>query len=321
MRNRVLLIGLGKIGMDYDFDEADPDVVTTHAKAFGTHPDFELVGGVDLDMTACSRFSSRYGGWVGSDLVEGLKLTKPDVVVIASPTSHHAECVRLILLHTKTKLILCEKPLAYSLEEAEYIVTVCREANCLLYVNYPRRIEPGVLEIKRRIQDGSIALPLKGVLWYSKGLLHSGSHFSNLLELWLGQIESFRIIDSGRSLGNEDFEPDVNVKFAGGDVTFLAMKEEDFSHHEIQLVSSKGCLRYEQGGAKILWQIVERDPIFPEYKVLALPGERIPSGGNKLQWHVSNNISACLRGNSSSLCSGEDALKTLKSLLKMREAL
>lgn len=321
MKYKVLLVGLGQVGVGYDFDITDSELVATHAKAFANHPDFDLVGGVDPDEAARARFSNRYCAWAGSNLAEALSLLKPEVVVVASPTQYHAETVRLTLNHAAPRLILCEKPLAYRLEEAEVMVANCRSAGCLLYVNYLRRVEPGVLEIKRRLQDGRIALPIKGVLWYSNGLLNNGSHFSNLLEFWLGSVECFKLINSGRPWGDEDLEPDVQVKFSSGEVSFLASKEEHFSHHEIQLVAPNGCLRYEQGGTKIFWQGLGTEPDFPEYTVLSIPGEKIPTEGRKLQWHVSNNISACLRGEPSSLCSGEDALKTLKSILKMKAAI
>lgn len=321
MKHKVLLVGLGQVGMGYDFDTYSADVISTHAKAFSVHPDFELVGGVDPDAESCARFSQRYGAWAGSDLAEGLSATLPDVVVIAAPTQYHAEAVHAALRHASPKLILCEKPLAYEFAEAAAMVAACRESDCLLYVNYLRRVEPGVLEIKRRLMDGRIASPVKGVAWYSKGLLHNGSHFSNLLEFWLGPVQGFKIINSGRAWQDEDCEPDVQVKFASGEVTFLAAKEEDFSHHEIQLIAANGCLRYEQGGGKILWQAAVADPDFAGYTVLSLNGESIATEGHKLQWHVADNVSASLRGNPSSLCSGEDALQTLESLLKMKAAL
>ena len=321
MKYKVLLIGLGQVGMGYDFDVTDPGIVSSHAKAFSSHPDFHLAGGVDPNPGACGRFVERYGCWAGSDLIEGLNNVGPDVVVVASPTECHAEAVRLSLLHAKPKLILCEKPLAYSLEEAETMVAACRKAHCLLNVNYLRRVEPGALEIKRRLQNGSIGMPVKGVLWYTKGLLHNGSHFSNLLEFWLGRIESFKIVNSGRVWADKDVEPDIQVKFATGEVSFLATKEECFAHHEIQLVAPNGCLRYEQGGAKILWQAAASDPDFPEYTTLSLPGEKIATEVQRLQWHVADNVSACLRGASSSLCSGDAALQTLEALLNMKAAI
>ncbi len=321
MKYRVLLIGLGQVGMGYDFDVTDPGVVFSHAKAFASHSDFELLGGVDPDPGARARFNERYGCFASSDLVESLNHICPDVVVVASPTEYHAEAVHLSLLHAKPKFILCEKPLAYSLEEAEAMIAACRRANCLLHVNYPRRVERGALEIKRRLEDGSIAKPIKGVLWYTKGLLHNGSHLSNLLEFWLGPIESFKIINSGRALADKDIEPDIQVKFVSGEVIFLAANEEHFSHHEIQLVAPNGCLRYEQGGAKILWQATTSDPSFSDYTVLILPGENIATEGLRLQWHVADNVSACLRGESSTLCSADAALQTLEALLKMKAAL
>ena len=321
MKYKVLLIGLGQVGMGYDFDTVDPGVVSTHAKAFASHPDFELSGGIDPDAAACARFHQRYGGWAGGDLAEGLRTVNPDVVVVAAPTQHHADAVRLALRYARPRLILCEKPRSYSLEAARTMVAACREAGCLLYVNYLRRVEPGVLEVKRRLRNGTIATPVKGVLWYTKGLLHNGSHFGNLLEFWLGPVEKFSIINAGRAWGEEDFEADVRVKYAAGDVTFLAAREEHFSHYEIQLVAPNGCLRYEQGGAKILWQAAEQDSDFPEYTVLSLPGEKIATNGARLQWLVTDQLSACLRGQTSSLCNGEDALRTLESLLEMKAAL
>lgn len=321
MKYKVLLIGLGQVGMGYDFDTTDSGVVSTHAKAFSSHPHFELSGGIDPDATACARFRQRYGGWADADLAEGLRTVNPDVVVVAAPTLHHADVVQLALRYARPKLILCEKPLAYSLEAARMIVAACREADCLLYVNYLRRVEQGVLEVKRRLENGTIATPLKGLVWYSKGLLHNGSHFSNLLEFWLGPVEKFSVINAGRRWGEEDFEPDVQVKYMAGDVTFLAAREEHFSHLEIQLVAPNGCLRYEQGGAKILWQAVGQDPDFPEYTVLSLPGENIATNSARLQWLVTDQVSASLRGQTSSLCNGEDALLTLESLLKIKAAL
>jgi predicted dehydrogenase len=321
VKHKVLLIGLGAVGMGYDFDTKNAGVVSTHARAFANHADFELAGGVDTDPGACVRFQQRYGGWAGTDVAEALCAVTPDVVVVASPTRYHGDAVRAALRHAKPKLILCEKPLSYSLKDARAMVVACRQAGCLFYVNYQRRVEPGALEVKRRLQSGAIATPLKGVLWYSKGLLHNGSHFSNLLEFWLGSVEKFSVINAGRSFGEADFEADVQVKFVDGEVTFLAAREEHFSHHEIHLVAPNGCLRYEQGGGNLLWQGAARDREFPEYTMLQLPGEKIATESAKLQWHVTDNVSACLRGQSTSLCSGEEALCTLESLLKMKEAL
>jgi len=320
MKHKVLLIGLGNVGAGYDYESDDLSVVSTHAKAFFIHPDFDLVGGVDPSTSACTRFRQRYGGWAGCDLEEALTALNPNIVVIASPTEHHAEAVRSVLKHAKPRLILCEKPLSHSLEEAESIVASCREASCLLYVNYLRRVEPGVLEIKRRLQNGEIKRPLKGVLWYTKGLLHNGSHFFNLLEFWLGPMQKFSLISSGCRVLQTDIEVDVRVKFLEGEVTFLAADAEHFSHHEIHLICPNGCLRYERGGAEIIWQSTIDVPGFSGYKGLALPGEKIETEGARLQWLVADEVARCMRGGPTNLCTGDEALDTLRSLLEIKDA-
>lgn len=321
MTHRVLLIGLGSIGMGYDLDNPDPNCIYSHAKAFDIHDSFELVGGVDPNPTACMRFQDNYGTWAGTSLQSGLEAANPDVVIIASPTDYHSSILETTLKYSDPKAVLCEKPLSYSLAESQAMVANASHAGCSLYVNYLRRVEPGVNEIKRRIDCQKISSPLKGVLWYSKGLLHNGSHFSNLLEYWLGPVEDFKLLNSGRSLGKDDCEPDVLVSFHHGEVTFLAVRHEDFSHHEINLVGPNGCLRYEHGGSKILWQPVSQDPNFPDYTVLSQSGEIIFTDVSRLQWHVADQLSACLRGESSSLCTGAEAIRTLEALTEIRSSL
>ena len=56
MKEKCLVIGLGQIGMGYDLD-CDPNTsVYSHARAISLHPDFELVGAVDLSQLLRSTF-------------------------------------------------------------------------------------------------------------------------------------------------------------------------------------------------------------------------------------------------------------------------
>jgi len=321
VKYKVLLIGLGQVAMGYDLDDKSEDTILTHAKAFSAHPGFELVGGVDPSQERRALFAKHYSGYIGDDLVAALATTTPDIVIVASPTSEHASVMKLVLEKSQPKLVLCEKPLAYSLDEARAMVQSCEERDCLLYVNYLRRVDPGVREVKRRFMDGRIEMPVKGVAWYTKGLLHNGSHLSNLLELWLGPVSNIKVIDTGRFREDLDLQPDVQVTFASGRVIFLAANEENFSHHEIQLVTPNGCLRYEQGGGKIVWQPSVVDSVVDGYTVLSAVGENISTDVTKLQWHVADSIYTRLNEGRSDLCSGEEALQTLVSLMEVKKIL
>ena len=202
------------------------------------------------------------------------------------------------------------------------MLQACKSKGCQLYVNYPRRSEPGVLEVKRRLVGGRIACPVRGVVWYSKGLFNNGSHFFNLLEFWLGGMSRFKIIESGRHVGKHaDPEPDLHVTFRNGAVDYLAVREEWFSHHEVNLVAPNGCLRYEQGGRKIGWQEVVPDLAVPSYSVLSDSIEIIATESARSQWHVVDQLAACLDGLPGEICTGTEALQTIEALTNIRAQL
>jgi predicted dehydrogenase len=313
---QVLLIGLGQIGMGYDL-ALDPErYVLSHARAYVQHPDFRLCAGVDPDAGQRATFTERFGAPAHAGLEEALARHKPDVVAVALPTALHRDAVERVLACARPAAILCEKPLAYDIGDARAMVALCEEAGVPLYVNYIRRSDIAAIEVAQRLRAGAIAGPgIKGVCWYSKGFRHNGSHFFNLLQFWLGPMQRFHLIDAGRQLADGDAEPDVQVAFRDGTVTFLAAREEQFSHYTIELVAANGRLRYEQGGRSVLWQPAGPDPRLPAYTVLAPEPEQLATGLDRYQWQVAENLARALRGDAgAALCSGAEALATLEAI-------
>lgn len=317
MPEKCLIIGLGQIGMGYDLILDSGTTVYSHARAFSLHPAFELVGAVDPSATQRVFFENNYGLPAYADTESALKAEIPGVVVIASPTVIHSEVLRTVLSFSKPKAILCEKPLAYNVVEASNMVVACESAGVKLFVNYMRRSDSGAIEVKKRIESGKILAPIKGVVWYSKGFLHNGSHFFNLLEFWLGAFVKARVLDSGRLWDNQDPEPDVQIEFECGTVVFQAAWEEAFSHYTIELLSPSGRLRYEQGGEFIAWQSTHSDPNFSGYKILRTAPEMIANGMNRYQWHVTDQLASALANKPHSLCTGWQALATLEAMYQI----
>jgi len=311
---KCLIIGLGQIGMNYDLTRNSEDFVYSHARAFSMHPEFELIGAVDSLEIQRESFKKYYGLPTYSTIIEALQEDKPSVIVIATPTLSHHAVIKEVLASITPKIILCEKPLAYDLDEAKSIVDSCKVAGVQLIVNYMRRADPGVIEIKERIRSGQILEPIKGVVWYSKGFLHNGSHFFNLLEFWLGPFIRGKIIDAGRLLNDQDSEPDLQIEFKHGKVLFIAAWEEDFSHYTIELLSPSGRLRYEQGGESIFWQSTQDHPTIEGYKVLKIDSEVISNDMNRYQWNIVNQLAIALLGKHHNLSTGIQSLETLQAM-------
>lgn len=314
MKHSVLLVGLGNIGVGYDIHVDLSQRIYSHARAFSLHEKFTLLGGVDLDKNCRQRFEKRYQCPTYLTIKDALRVHQPDVVVLSLPTLLHGEALLCVLEQSRPKLLLCEKPISYNLEEAALMVEACCNQGVQLYVNYMRRSDPGVIEVKRRFDKGDIKSPIKGVVWYSKGFIHNGSHFINLLEYWLGAFQGSVMLNRGRSLNGIDEEPDVMVSFEKGSVCFLAAWEEAFTHYTIELISPCGRLRYEQEGALIQWENIHVDPFFQGYTTLSHQKETIESGMECYQWHVVEQLALALGGQDACLCTGSEALQTLKTI-------
>jgi predicted dehydrogenase len=314
MTEKCMIIGLGQIGMGYDLALDSAKAVYTHARAFSIHPSFELVGAVDPVATQRDIFEQHYGQPAYPDIAGVLQAKIASVVVIASPTAQHSIALKEVLSHSTPNVILCEKPLAYNLAEAREMVEACDSAGVKLFVNYMRRADPGAIDVKERIKSGQIAAPFKGIVWYSKGFLHNGSHFFNLLEFWIGSFVRAKILDAGRLWDNQDPEPDVHVEFERGKVVFIAAWEEAFSHYTIELLSSSGRLRYEHGGESISWQSTHADPNIAGYRILQKSPEMVANGMNRYQWHVAEQLTNALEDKPHNLCTGRQALATLEAM-------
>jgi predicted dehydrogenase len=312
----VLIVGLGQIGLGYDLKLDSAKFALTHARGFARHDAFHLVGGVDPSSERRGLFEAHYTAPAFADVRSAVAETQPDVVVVATPTASHCPTVRELIQAGHPKAVLCEKPLAYEIGEARELVDLCAAEGCALFVNYMRRSDRATAEIKRRLDDGSIGVPEKAVVWYSKGIFNNGSHFLNLMQFWLGDVIEFQVAAPGRLWDGRDPEPDVALTFARGTKAyFLAAREENYSHYTMEFIATNGRLRYERGGEEVLWQKTGADPAVEGYTVLDAAVETIPTGLAQAQWHVADQLAVELNGRSGRICTGSEALRTLETLV------
>ncbi len=309
----VAIIGLGNIGMLSDLHLSIDNYTYSHARAFNQHENFKLVAGIDSNEESLKTYKIHYPGKTYKTITNKLTDLKIDVVAISLPTQHHYTAFCEIISVCKPRIIICEKPLSYNVAEAEEMIKQCNKLGIELYVNYIRRADTATQEIKDMIDNEIIQLPVKGIVWYSKGLIHNGSHFFDLLNYWLGEAKQLKVISSGLQL-DDDYEPDIKVSFQENICYFLAAKEENYSHYTIELVATNGRLRYDQGGAQVTWQGKKQSKTLVGYTYLNTISKPIDTNLDHIQLQVVHQIFNALNNNKTSLCTGIEALQTLKHL-------
>ncbi len=318
MTYKVLIAGLGNIGLGYDLSNSLAGSVKTHSRAFHMHDEFELLAGVDPSEITQNNFTDIYKCKSYENLTTALQEQQPDVVVIATPTHLHLDDVKTIVAYSAPKVILCEKPLAMKREECREVLKICSENNIDIYVNYIRRTDPAVIEIKKMLEAGIIEKPVKAVVRYSKGFLHNGSHFFEMLNYWLGNRTSSQMLNAGRQLSTGDSEPDVHVKYKDGDVTFLSSPDETLSYFSIELLSPNGRLTYEKGGNEINWYPVEQSSN-SDVKLIQAKPLSIQSDLLQYQLHVAEHLFKALENKENNLCTGKRAFEIIDQMLSVLE--
>jgi predicted dehydrogenase len=86
-------------------------------------------------------------------------------------------------------LFFCEKPLALSYEDVQQIVSLYKEKNIYLQVNFTRRFLKEFYEIEKIISDGKLGQLESVTFYYSRGLIHNASHYLDLINWFIGETE------------------------------------------------------------------------------------------------------------------------------------
>lgn len=139
----VCLIGAGRAGM-------------IHARNFIANVPFARIRAVSDPFDGTREEAMKELGVSSgySDYREALKDPGIDAVIIATPTKFHRDiCVAAAEMG---KDILCEKPMAMTVEECDDMISACKKHGVKLHVAFMRRFDAGFRAAKERIDAGEI---------------------------------------------------------------------------------------------------------------------------------------------------------------------
>jgi predicted dehydrogenase len=171
-------------------------------------PGVEVIGIADQDVKRAGKYSASFDVPLFHSY-EDLLLAKPDGVIITSENNHHRDLVEMAASHKIH--VLCEKPIATTLEDGKTIMDVCGKAGVVLMTAFPMRFSPPVMEVKNKLDAGDFGkvfcfnstnqgeLPKKYRDWFVDKKLAGGGaimdhtvHMADILR-WYLQSEAIEV--------------------------------------------------------------------------------------------------------------------------------
>lgn len=193
-------IGIGMIG--------GGTISNAHLAPLVKRDDARLVCIADVNEETARAQAERYGAqrWV-TDYHELLAMPEVDAVIVGIPARFHTEAV--IAAAERGKHILCEKPMARTLEECDRMAEAASRAGVVLQVAFVRRFDPDWGKLRelalagrvgrpclwRRMAAGSAPQPPYGA-WYSDArysdgpLTESASHDFDFVRYTFGEVKA-----------------------------------------------------------------------------------------------------------------------------------
>jgi hypothetical protein len=169
----VEIVGLGAKGAMADAPgTGNEHKFLSYAHVCNEHPGFDIAGFVDVDGNKADNAEKL---WRCSKNI-------PSIWIIASPDNSHYEVLKEAAEHY-TLMVICEKPLCETIEQAQEIVELYKAKSISLLCDYTRRFIPYWQERQAEAQRAGEFL--SGYCYYNRGALHTLSHFVDLA-LWFG---------------------------------------------------------------------------------------------------------------------------------------
>ncbi|MFC7405695.1 Gfo/Idh/MocA family protein [Georgenia alba] len=128
-----------------------------HATSLSRHADARIAGVVDVDATVAHALAEQVGACVYPSVADLLRHV--DAVYVLTPPRSRLEIIRQVAAAGKP--ILCEKPLAATVDDGEEIVRVVERAGVPLMMGFMRRWHRPAQQLKRIVETGELGRPLQ----------------------------------------------------------------------------------------------------------------------------------------------------------------
>ena len=300
---RAAIVGLSEIGAAPSHEAPDPVLGEaqphSHAAAYAAVPRTTVAAVCDLVPDLLERFQRQWGAVFPearryTDYREMLSRERIDLLSVATPDDRHAQIV-IDAAASGVRGILCEKPIATTLAEADRMIAACAERRIPLLVNHTRRWLPEVVEARRLVRANAIGR-LHRIVAIHGGpramLFRMGTHLVDTVCFFAesdpesvgGELDDEHRRYGPRYAGDggRDAATDPGysayVRFQNGVRAFLTASKRTMRTFEVDLIGEAGRIRIREVASPVhvgeIWQMLGDGapavrPLCPPYTTLA----------------------------------------------------
>jgi predicted dehydrogenase len=319
---KIAVIGTGKMGQ-------------LHITSLQKLSKVELVGIVGRNEEQNQKLAEKYQVNAYTSLEELINEQSVDIIDICLPTYLHSKYIKLAA--SKGKHIICEKPLALSVEQCKSIIEECNKNNVQLFVGQTLRFSPEYVSAREQVLNGVIGNP--GVvqlsrkvpypqgkeLWYqdeekSGGIvLDLGIHDIDWLIWTFGDVERVmaRKITKSNSKGTLLDVCFITLKMRSGTIAHIHLSWASPSFEcSFELTGDNGMLAFNSTDTSpislSLFENEEKtdDVVLPKHILIETPLE--------LQF---NHFIECIRNTSQPIVTPQEALLAVEIVEAIRKSL
>jgi UDP-N-acetyl-2-amino-2-deoxyglucuronate dehydrogenase len=240
-----------------------------HARAIASLPGARLAAVTDVEPDRATSLAAAHDCAAEPDLDALLARGDVDVVCVCVPSGLHADVG--IRAAAAGKHLVVEKPLDVSLEAADRLIATARQAGVTLTVISQHRFDPGLLELRRLLDDGSLGRLVLGeasTKWYRSqayydssawrgtwaldggSLMNQGIHYADLLLWSMGPVAEVTALFSTQTHRIEAEDSALAVlRFASGALGTIVTSTSVFPGfaQRLEISGTNGTVVIEDG--------------------------------------------------------------------------
>ena len=226
-------------------------VAQAHLQAFECLSNLRIVSVCDVTSEVAHSIADTYQAQAFTDYNDLLKAGGYDLVMVLTPASTHRDIVKAVA--SAGFHVFCEKPIAVTLEDAEAMVTACKQAQVKLFYGSCYRYLPAVKKAYELIQSGAIGeiqlmteqliggqglaayqeltpihYPANGPGGPGMGIVDHGIHLVDIFS-WFTQSEIIQVQGKGQISGAPAASEFMAMEFANGAMGHLLYNAATYS--------------------------------------------------------------------------------------------